>query len=80
MLLGTRLQSASKLPATPKAPIRRGFFMGDEYPFVGASLLAKAPYQSMPRFLKHRFREQARSHRGGVILKIRLLCWFDRVD
>jgi hypothetical protein len=54
--------------------------MGAEYPFVGASLLAKAPYQSMPRFLKHRFREQARSHRGGVILKIRLLCWFDRVD
>jgi hypothetical protein len=54
--------------------------MGAEYPFVGASRRAKSPYQSIRRVVKNRFGEPARSHRGGVILKIRLLCWFDRVD
>jgi len=33
---------------------------------VGASLLAKASYQSTQLFLIHRIREQARSHRGYV--------------
>jgi hypothetical protein len=37
-------------------------------PPVGASLLAKAIYQSKMILLTYRFREQARSHKGSLIV------------
>ncbi len=42
-----------------------------EKSFVGASLLAKAPDQTMHLCLTHRFREQARSHKGDSVCRDR---------
>ncbi len=45
-----------------------GFFMNVHQTPVGAGLLAKAECQSTSMQLTHRFREQARSHKGGTVL------------
>ena len=39
-------------------------FKADEFPTVGAGLLANAQCQSIHVYLMYRFREQARSHKG----------------